>query len=132
MATPNSWDSRTLTASAKAVLRRLVDGGPSTRPQIGSALRFSRPTMSAAIAELERLGYVAELGAVQGPSGRSAMQYRVGRGAGHVIAIDAGSTHIRLRISTFDRRLLHSSVFRLPTSQFALNEEISRGVAQQF
>ncbi|MCR5857220.1 helix-turn-helix domain-containing protein [Mesorhizobium sp. J428] len=57
-----------LTGSAKAVLRRLVAEGPSTRPQIGSALGLSRPTMSAAIAELERPGYVEEMGAHRGRS----------------------------------------------------------------
>lgn len=120
-----------LTGSAKAVLRRLVAEGPSTRPQIGSALGLSRPTMSAAIAELERPGYVEEMGAVQGPLGRSAVQYRVGRKAGHVMAVDAGSTHVRLRVSTLDGRLLHSRVCSLPGSQFSLNEEISRVVAQE-
>lgn len=120
-----------LTDSAKAVLRRLVSGGPSTRPQIGAALGLSRPTMSAAINELERLGYVDPTGAVQGPLGRSATQYRVGRKAGHVIAVDAGSTHVRLRVATLDGRLLHSRVCSLPSSQFALTPVISRAVAHE-
>lgn len=120
-----------LTGSARAVFRRLVFEGPSTRPQIGSALNLSSPTTSAAIAELERLGYVEMIGAVRGPLGRSASQYRVGSLAGHVIAVDAGSTHIRLRVSTLDRRLLFSHVYRLPVRQFEANEVISRAVAQQ-
>jgi predicted NBD/HSP70 family sugar kinase len=120
-----------LTESAKAVLRLLVRGGPSTRPQLGAALGLSRPTMSAAIAELERLGYVDPTGAVQGPLGRSATQYRVGRKAGHVIAVDAGSTHVRLRVTTLDGRLLHSRVCSLPSSQFALTPVISRAVAHE-
>ena len=120
-----------LTGSAKAVFRTLALGGPSTRPQIGAMLGLSRPTMSAAIAELQRLGYVEMIGAVQGPLGRSAAQYRIGPEAGHVIAVDAGSTHVRLRISTLDRRLLYSHVYRLPVRQFVMNEEISRAVAGQ-
>lgn len=120
-----------LTESAKAVLRRLVEDGPSTRPQVGAALGLSRPTMSAAVAELERHGYVDLTGAVQGPLGRRAAQYRVGRKAGHVIAVDAGSTHVRLRASTLDGRLLHSRVCGLPSSQFSLTPEISRTVAQE-
>jgi len=87
--------------------------------------------MSAAIAELQRLGYVEMIGAVQGPLGRSAARYRTGAGAGHVIAVDAGSTHVRLRVSTLDRRLLYSHVYRLPIQQFVMNEEISRAVAEQ-
>lgn len=120
-----------LTGSAKAVFRTLAFSGPSTRPQIGAVLGLSRPTMSAAIAELERLGYVEMIGMVQGPLGRRAVQYRIGPGAGHVIAVDAGSTHVRLRVSTLDRRLLYSHVYRLPVRQFVMNEEISRAVAGQ-
>ncbi|MGP2490680.1 ROK family transcriptional regulator [Mesorhizobium sp. PUT5] len=118
-----------LAGSARAVFRRLALDGPSTRPQIGLILGLSRPTMSAAIAELERAGYVELIGAVQGPLGRSAAQYRVGSGAGHVIAVDAGATHIRLRVSTLDRRLLSTRVLRLPASQIAINEQVSSAVA---
>jgi len=87
--------------------------------------------MSAAIAELVRPRYVEMIGAVQGSLGRSAAQYRIGSGAGHVIAVDAGSTHVRVRVSTLDRRLLTSRVLRLPTSQIAINEEVSRAVAAE-
>jgi predicted NBD/HSP70 family sugar kinase len=120
-----------ITESARSVFRKLALEGPSTRPHIGSVLGLSRPTMSAAIGELNRLGYVEMIGAIQGPSGRKAAKYRVGRGAGHVIAVDAGSTHVRLRVSTIDRRLLHSRTYRLPSNQLKLNEEISRAVADE-
>lgn len=118
-----------LAGSVRAVFRRLVQDGPSTRPQIGQRLGLSRPTMSAAIAELERIGYVEMIGAVQGPLGRSAARYRVSGGAGHVIAVDAGSTHVRLRVSTLDRRLLNAHVLRLPSSHMAMDEDVSRAVA---
>ena len=120
-----------LTASAKAVFRRLMQDGPSTRPQMGDYLGLSRPTMSAAIAELERCGYVEQHGAVPGALGRAAAQYRIGMQAGHVIAVDAGSTHVRLRVSTLDRRLLHSRVHRLADNHLFLNEEISRAVSNE-
>jgi predicted NBD/HSP70 family sugar kinase len=114
------------------VFRRLVEDGPSTRPQIGTSLNLSRPTMSAAIAELEQLGYAEMVGAIQGPLGRSAAQYRVGAGAGHVVAIDAGATHVRLRASTLDRRPLANRVLRLSARQLTINEEVSRVVASEF
>ena len=120
-----------LTASAKSIFRLLADGDPSTRPQLGEALNLSRPTMSAAVAELEQIGLVAKIGEVQGLLGRKAAVYRPGPAAGHVIAVDAGSTHVRLRVSTVDRRLLHSRVYRLPASQLLLGEEISRAVADE-
>lgn len=119
----------TLTGSSLAVLRALVERGPSTRPQLGQDLGLSRPTMSAAIVELIQAGLVEPIGAVQGGMGRRAVEYRVATHAGHVIAVDAGSTHIRLRLSTLDRRLLHSSLHPLPQSQYALTPQISAVVA---
>lgn len=120
-----------LTGSARAVFRRLLEDGPATRPQIGAVLGLSRPTMSTAIAELERPGYVEMSGVVQGSLGRRAACYRVGTGAGHVIAVDAGSTHVRLRVSMLDRQLLASRVLRLPASQHALNRAVSEAVAAE-
>ena len=87
--------------------------------------------MSAAISELEEVGLATKIGEVQGALGRKAAVYRPGPAAGHVISIDAGSTHVRLRASTLDHRLLHSRVYRLPSSQLLLGEEISRAVADE-
>ena len=120
-----------LTGSARAVFRALVLEGPSTRPQIGARLGLSRPTMSAAIAELERPGYAEMVDVVRGPLGRSAARYRAGRGAGHVMAIDAGSTHVSLRVATLDRRILLSRLRRLPVSQLNISAETSRIVAEE-
>ncbi|MDB5666730.1 ROK family transcriptional regulator [Cypionkella sp.] len=120
-----------LTGSARAVFQRLVEQGPSTRPHIGQSLGLSRPTMSAAIAELEKPGYVEMIGAIRGPLGRSAAEYRVGQGAGYVIAVDAGSTHVRLRVSTLDRRLLTSRQLRFPVSHIAIDADVSQAVAAE-
>jgi predicted NBD/HSP70 family sugar kinase len=119
------------TASAKAVFRTLFAEGPATRPQLCATLRLSRPTMSASITELDRVGYVEKIGELQGALGRKAGMYRLGRGAGHVIAIDAGSTHVRLRVATLDRRLLHHRTFRLSSNQRVLGKEISAAVAEE-
>lgn len=119
------------TASAKAVFRTLFAEGPATRPQLCAALGLSRPTMSASITELDRVGYVEKIGELQGALGRKAGMYRLGRGAGHVIAVDAGSTHVRLRVATLDRRLLHNRTFRLASNQRVLGDEISAAVADE-
>lgn len=98
---------------------------------MGKTLNLSRPTMSAAIAELERSQLVQSIGEVRGAVGRRASSYRLGSGAGYVIAVDAGSTHVGLRVSTLDRRLLHSRVYTLASSQPKLSEEISRAVDRE-
>jgi predicted NBD/HSP70 family sugar kinase len=119
------------TSSAKSVFRTLFGDGPATRPQLCAALGLSRPTMSSSIAELERVGYVEKIGEIQGALGRKAGMYRLGREAGHVIAVDAGSTHVRLRISSLDRRLLHNRIYRLSSNQRYLGNEISAAVAEE-
>lgn len=131
MIPPQSSPGASLTSSAKAMFRLIVAEGAATRPQLGAALNLSRPTMSAAIVELESLGLVSKIGETKGAVGRRAAIYRPGQTAGHVIAIDAGSTHVRLRVSTLDRRLLQSRVYRLPSSQLLLGEEISQAVADE-
>lgn len=119
-----------LTDSASSVFRALVAGGASTRPQLGQGLKLSRPTMSAAIADLTEAGLVEAIGSIQGATGRSAVEYRVAASAGYVLAIDAGSTHVRLRLSSLDRRLLHSSRYELAEAQVSLTPQISTVVAQ--
>jgi predicted NBD/HSP70 family sugar kinase len=57
--------------------------------------------------------------------------YRLGAAAGHVIAVDAGSTRVILRVSTLDSRLLHHRVHRLSSSQRSLSAEISQVVAEE-
>jgi predicted NBD/HSP70 family sugar kinase len=119
------------TSSARSVFRTLFQNGPATRPQLGSTLGLSRPTLSSSICELDDAGYVEKIGEIQGALGRKAAMYRLGSGAGHVIAIDAGSTHVRTRVATLDRRLLHHRIYRLSSNQRHLNAEISRAVAEE-
>lgn len=83
-----------LTDSARAVLRTIATSGPSTRPQLSATLNFSKPTMSAAVSELERHGLVAPAGINRGGVGRTSVTYSVGREAGLVIGIDCGTTQI--------------------------------------
>src|SRR5690348_17000206 len=79
---------QTLTESARAVLRIIARSEPMTRPQLSAALSFSKPTMSAAVSELETYGLVASNGIVKGTIGRSAVTYGLGPGAGFVLGVD--------------------------------------------
>ncbi|MEU6411973.1 ROK family transcriptional regulator [Microbispora sp. NPDC046933] len=85
-----------LSASARAVLAELTRRGRATRPQISQALGLSKPTVSTAMSELEELGLVREDGSVQGHTGRSALLWRIGEGAGHVLGVDVGVTRTRI------------------------------------
>ena len=88
-------DIPTLTESSRSVLRALALQGPVTRPKLGLMLGLSKPTMSAAMAELGALGLVAPLGSEKGGLGRTARIYGLGPAAGYVIGIDVGAAQVR-------------------------------------
>jgi predicted NBD/HSP70 family sugar kinase len=58
--------------------------------------------MSAAVAELERYGLVAQAGVTRGALGRSSITYGLGDQAGVVIGIDCGTTQIHAIACTLD------------------------------
>ena len=93
-----------LTDSARAVLRLISHSGPMTRPQLGTALAFSKPTMSAAVGELEEIGLVESNGIAQGALGRRALTYGLGPRAGFTIGVDCGTTQIHAMAATLDGR----------------------------
>lgn len=95
-----------MTESARAVFRRLVLGGPTTRPMLSNALGLSKPTMSAAVAELTGLGLVRPFGIAAGTTGRRATVYGLGVDAGYVIGIDVGATQVRALAQTLDGTVL--------------------------
>jgi predicted NBD/HSP70 family sugar kinase len=100
--TSNSFDggmARTsvpnLTDSARAVLRLLATRGAVTRPKLGAILDLSKPTMSAAVAELSALDLVETRGTEKGAIGRTATIYGLGPAAGYVMGIDVGAAQVR-------------------------------------
>lgn len=84
-----------MTDSARGVLRALTSEGASTRPKLSALLSLSKPTMYAAIAELEALGLVDSHGTEKGRLGRTALTYKLGARAGFVVGIDGGATQIQ-------------------------------------
>jgi predicted NBD/HSP70 family sugar kinase len=91
-----------LTDSARSVLRMIARSGPMTRPQLSTALALSKPTMSAAVGELETYGLVASNGVAKGAVGRTAVTYGLGAGAGFAIGVDCGTTRIHAMASKLD------------------------------
>lgn len=114
-----------LTESSRSVLRVLASSGPVTRPKLGAILNLSKPTMSAAIAELSALGLVASMGSVQGAMGRSATVYGLGQGAGYVIGIDVGAAQVRAVAHTLDGSPLAMIEQRVQKQQKASIDDIA-------
>src|SRR3954454_13682839 len=68
----------------QAVLETIFREGPITRPEISTATRLSKPTVSAAVGRLEHAGLVYAAGIRPGQRGRSPVAYVVSDRAGFV------------------------------------------------
>jgi len=110
---PVSTETPSLMESSRSVLRLLALRGAVTRPQLGESLQLSKPTMSAAIAELSALGLVQSTGSHKGALGRTATVYGLGPAAGYVIGVDVGAAQIRAAAQTLDGRQLASIETRI-------------------
>ena len=113
-----------LTESSRAVFRVLAEQGPITRPKLGAILALSKPTMSAAVAELSQAGLVTSQGSHKGATGRTAVIYGLGPAAGYVIGIDVGEAQVRAVARTLDDQALATIEERIPRKGKASSEEI--------
>lgn len=95
-----------LTESAGAVFAVLAQAGSATRPQLASLAGLSKPTVSAAVAELEGARLATHSGTASGGTGRSAAVYGLGPASGSVLAVDLGPAHTRVRGCALDGTLL--------------------------
>jgi predicted NBD/HSP70 family sugar kinase len=83
----------------RAVFERIRQLGPVSRPQLAEATGLSKPTISLALADLERWKLVRPVGHRSGNTGRAALLYEIRPEAGWVIAIDVGRAWIRLALA---------------------------------
>lgn len=95
-----------LSESARAVFAVLAAAGTATRPQLATGAGLSKPTVSAAVAELEAAELAAHSGTASGATGRSAAVYRLGPASGAVLAVDLGPAETRVRGCALDGTLL--------------------------
>ncbi|WP_432563917.1 ROK family transcriptional regulator [Kineococcus sp. SYSU DK003] len=91
-----------LTASARAVLSYTARLGQMTRPEVAEALSLSKPTVSAAVSDLEDAGLLTLSHTTRGATGRSASVYRLAPTSGYVLGVDAGVTRVRLAAARLD------------------------------
>ncbi|OLZ74546.1 hypothetical protein AV521_02620 [Streptomyces sp. IMTB 2501] len=91
-----------LSESASAVFAVLARAGSATRPQLASLAGLSKPTVSAAVAELESARLATVSGTASSGTGRTAAVYRLGPDAGAVLAVDLGPDLTRVRGCALD------------------------------
>jgi predicted NBD/HSP70 family sugar kinase len=80
----------------RTLLEQLRRAGPSSRPALARVAGLSKPTVSQALANLERAGLVRPVGPASPSLGRTAMLYEVDPTAGYVVGIDIGRAWIRV------------------------------------
>src|ERR1043166_7662916 len=83
----------------RAVFERIRLLGPVSRPELADATGLSKPTISLALADLERSGLVRHVGQRTGNSGRSALLYEMRPDAGWVVGVDVGRSWLRVALS---------------------------------
>jgi predicted NBD/HSP70 family sugar kinase len=79
----------------RAVFERIRLLGPVSRPQLAVATGLSKPTISLALANLERSGLVRHVGHRTGNAGRAALLYEVRPDAGWAVGVDVGRSWVR-------------------------------------
>jgi predicted NBD/HSP70 family sugar kinase len=83
----------------RAVLERLLAGGPASRTELAAATGVSKPTVGQAVTNLERAGLVRPAGQRVGERGRSALLYELDPTAAHVAGVDVGRSWVRVAVA---------------------------------
>jgi predicted NBD/HSP70 family sugar kinase len=77
------------------LLRHIRQLGRCSRAELARVSGLSKPTVSLALANLERSGLVREAGQSSGGPGRSAVLYEIRPEAGYVLSLDIGQQYLR-------------------------------------
>jgi predicted NBD/HSP70 family sugar kinase len=77
------------------LLQHIRQAGPCSRAELARMSGLSKPTVSLALANVERSGLVREAGQRTGVPGRSAVLYEVRPEAGYVLGLDIGHQYLR-------------------------------------
>jgi DNA-binding transcriptional ArsR family regulator len=83
----------------RTVLECIRQGGPMSRAEIARVSGVSKPTVSQALAVLERAQLVREAGRTSGSKGPTAVLYELNPAAGHVVGVDVGRERVRAAVA---------------------------------
>jgi len=83
----------------RTVLEFIRAVGPVSRAQIARDSGLSKPTVSQALAALERAHLVREAGRTSGGKGPTAVLYELNPGAGWVVGLDVGRDRVRAALA---------------------------------
>ena len=93
------------------LLSHIRQVGPCSRADLARISGLSKPTVSQALANVERSGLVRIAGQRTGVPGRSALLYEIGPDAGFVLGLDIGQNYLRGALAdlTGEVRAKHSA-----------------------
>lgn len=83
----------------RVVFDRIREIGSVSRPQLAADTGLSKPTVSLALGDLERVGLVRPIGQRTGNAGRAPQLYAIRPEAGWVVAVDVGRSWVRLALA---------------------------------
>ncbi|GIH60212.1 ROK family transcriptional regulator [Microbispora siamensis] len=83
----------------RVVFTEIFRLGKASRPELAQVTGLSKPTISMALADLERARLVRPVGLRTGGTGRAALLYEIRPEAGWVLAADIGRTTVRLALA---------------------------------
>jgi predicted NBD/HSP70 family sugar kinase len=94
------------------LLSQIRELGPCSRADLARISGLSKPTVSLALAAVERAGLVRIAGQRTGLPGRSARLYEVRPEAGHVLGLDIGHLYVRGALADLAGGVLASAAIR--------------------
>jgi predicted NBD/HSP70 family sugar kinase len=97
-------------------IRRL---GRCSRADLSRLSGLSKPTVSLALANVERSGLVREAGQRTGVPGRSALLYEIAPDAGYVLGLDIGQQYLRGALADVSGQIIGRSTLRSRASSVA-------------
>jgi predicted NBD/HSP70 family sugar kinase len=98
------------------LLQHIRQLGPISRAELARMSGLSKPTVSLALANVERSGLVREAGQRTGVPGRSAVLYEVRPDAGYVLGLDIGRQYLRGAVAGLTGEVLARTALRTRAS----------------
>ena len=103
----------------RTVLEGVRELAPVSRAQIARATGLSKPTVSQALASLERASLVREAGRSSGGKGPTALLYEVNPVAGYVVTLDVGPSKVRGAVADLTGEIIAQRVARTRSGSVA-------------
>jgi predicted NBD/HSP70 family sugar kinase len=98
------------------LLRHIRQLGQCSRAELARLSGLSKPTVSLALANVERSGLVREAGQRTGVPGRSAVLYEIRPEAGYVLGLDIGHQYLRGAVADLTGDVIAQSALRTRAS----------------